>query len=143
MSVCGLSFKQVTDKIKDAIASIVTACFKNNEGFYKLSNSEWEILERYGILNVLSNLYFNVEYTSNHAMDCGRSHYNFFDGVIEFIPLDEKWLNIIIGIFTASNYPKVWLANYTRNYLMKDDYRKQFEDKCCEYNITIPAILKV
>lgn len=76
-------------------------------------------------------------------MNCGRLHYSFFDGVIEFIPLDEKWLNVIIGIFTASDYPQNWLSNYIRNYLMKDDYRKLFEDKCIEYNITIPAILKV
>lgn len=130
------------EDVPEAINKVVTYCYNNNQGFYNVSDAEWEVLVHCGILDALKKSYYNVENTERNAKEYGRRHYSFFEGTIRYLPLNLEWVKIIVGIFSAKEYPTVWLNIYRDN-ILKDEYYSKFTDICKANDIAIPAVLTV
>lgn len=69
MLSCGLI---TAEEIEPALTRLVDIAYDHNQGFGDVSETDWQLLVQYGVLNVLYKRYYNPEHTSHNALVCGR-----------------------------------------------------------------------
>lgn len=86
---------------------ILSYSFDNNEGIGETSNEEFVALKSAGFFKALKEEYFNGDYTSRNAANCGRNKYDFFYGYVAHLPVDKEFVEMMVDIFSQADYPYV------------------------------------
>ena len=126
----------------EAIRKVIDHSFDNNEGMGEVSDEEMMTLKAAGFFDALKEEYFNSDYTSRNAYNCGRNKYDFFYGYAAYLPVDKEWIEVLVDIFSQADYPTVWRDIYKQQFLEKDEYKAKFDKVVSENGIKIPQCLK-
>lgn len=132
----------VKDEIEEAIKKVIDHSYSENEGMGEVSEAELATLNTFGFFNALNEEYFNSNYTSKNAKECGKLKYNFFYGYMAYLPIDKEWVAILAEIFSQVNYPTVWLDILKQNYLNNAEFKAKFEKVASDNAIKLPDCLK-
>lgn len=127
----------------EAMRKVLEHSFDNNDGMGEVSEEEMLALKSAGFFTILKDEYFNSDYTSNNAWNCGKNKYDFFYGYVANLPIDKEWVVVLCDIFSQASYPTVWRDMYKQYFLEKDEYKAKFDKVVSENGITVPDCLKV
>ena len=127
----------------EAIRKVIDYSFDNNEGMGDVSDEEILALKAAGFFQALKEEYFNSDYTSKNAYNCGRNKYDFFYGYTAHLPIDKDWIKTLADIFSQAVYPTVWLDIYKEHFLGDEKYKKRFDEVVRENGITLPSVMIV
>ncbi len=127
----------------EAIRKVISYSFNNNDGMGEVSDDEMFALKSAGFFTVLKEEYFNSDYTSKNAWNCGKNKYDFFYGYASHLPVDKEWVETMCDIFGQADYPTVWRDMYKQYFLEKDEYKAKFDEVVSENGIKVPDCLKV
>lgn len=127
----------------EAMKKVLEHSFDNNDGMGEVSEEEMLALKSAGFFEVLKEKYFNSDYTSKNARNCGKNKYDFFYGFVGNLPVDKEWVEVLCDIFSQADYPTVWCDMYKQYFLKKEEYKVQFNKVISENNIKVPDCLRV
>lgn len=128
----------------EAMSIVLKHGFDNNDGMGEVTEVEILALKTAGFFNVLKKEYFNGDYTSNNALNCGKNKYDFFYGFVAHLPVDKDFVDMMVDIFSQANYPYVWANILKEHFLEKDaTYKAEFDKVVSENGITLPECLRI
>lgn len=127
----------------EAMRKVLEHSFDNNDGMGEISEEEMFALKSADFFEALKKKYFNSDYTSKNARNCGKNKYDFFYGFVGNLPVDKEWVEVLCDIFSQADYPTVWCDMYKQYYLEKEEYKVKFDKVVSENNIKVPDCLKV
>lgn len=128
----------------EAIRKVIDHSFNNNEGIGEVSDEEMQVLKASGFFSALKEEYFNGDYTSKNAYDCGKNKYNFFYGYVAHLPVDKSFVEMMVDIFSRVDYPYVW-SNILKEHFIESDssFKALFDKVVIENGIKLPDCLIV
>ena len=126
----------------EAIRTVLKYSFDNNQMMGDVTEEELTMLKSSNFYKALKEEYFNKDYTSKHARDCGETKYNFFYGFVKFLPINKEWVETLIEIFSQKEYPRVWLNIYEQDFLSDQEYKAKFDKVVVENSISLPKCLE-
>lgn len=127
---------------KEAIKKVLEHSFNNNEGMGEVSDEELQALNAAGFFDALKEEYFNSNYTSKNAYNCGKNKYDFFYGYMVYLPVNKEWVDVLVDIFSQADYPTVWRNMYKQYFLEKEEYKEKFDEVVKKNGIIVPDSLK-
>ena len=128
----------------EAIRKVIDYSFDNNEGMGEVLDEEIQVLKAAGFFKALKEEYLNGDYTSRNALNCGKNKYDFFYGYVAHLPVDKEFVEMMVDIFSRTDYPYVWSNILKEHFLEKDaSYKAQFDKVVSENGIKLPDCLKV
>ena len=128
----------------EAVRKVIEHSFNNNDGMGTVSEEERLVLKSNGFFEALKEEYFNGDYTSRNTVLCGREKYDFFFGYVAHMDVDKEFVEMLVDIFSRSDFPYVW-SNIFKEHLLEKDaaYKAKFDKVVRENGITLPSCLKV
>lgn len=127
----------------EAMKRVIEHSYEENDGINEITEGELLALKGAGFFNALKEKYFNSDYTSRNAKECGKYKYNFFIGYVTHLPIDKEWVENLTDIFSQTIYPTVWLDIYKEHFLGDEGYKKKFDEVVKGNGIALPTVMIV
>ena len=128
---------------EEAMKKVIEHSYEENEGINEITENELLTLKCARFFYTLKEKYFNSDYTSKYAKECGKYKYNFFIGYMAHLPVDKEWIETLVDIFSQTVYPTVWLDIYKEHFLGDEDYKKKFDEVVKANGIVLPTVMIV
>lgn len=128
-------------EIEECITYCIDSSYNNND-YYMIGEEEAEVLIRNGIIDILKNGKCKPSHTSMNAAECGKRHYDFFRTIVASFPINDVFIEMMVGIFSQVSYPTVWAAIFQQNIYDNPKRSKEFEDICSKNSWSIPSCIQ-
>jgi hypothetical protein len=105
--------------------------------YSQLSESQKGMLKQKGYFTRFIDKYFNSSYT---FYNCKKICYNteFYISTISIMPIDKKYVEALISIFSAPRYPYTLRDRLKKMYRNNEKYREQVDNVCRTENLQLP-----